>query len=89
MRFAAIILTLAAVAVGMVHLRRAETRANHEIHRLQLRQIALRRKLYDQQAILGGLTAPNQVRRRAELMDARLTDELPVSRAVAHGQVGR
>lgn len=89
MRIAAIILALAAVAVSKVHLRRAETRANHEIHRLQLRQITLRRTLYDQQVILGGLTAPMQVRRRAELMDARLTDQLPVEREMAWDRQAR
>ncbi|HUS92736.1 MAG TPA: hypothetical protein VM695_12840 [Phycisphaerae bacterium] len=83
MRIALIILALAAVAVGMVHLRRAETKANHEIHRLQLQQIGLRRTLYDQQAALGCLTAPRQVRQRAERMDAHLTDELPAGSVVA------
>ena len=84
MRISLVIVVLAAVTVGMVHLRRAETRVHHQVHRLQVRQIRLRRALYDQQAILGCLTAPGQVRRRAELMDARLTDQVTRS-TVAHG----
>ena len=84
MRVALVILTLAAVAVGIVHLRRAQTRANHQVHRLQLEQIQLRRRLYDQQAELGRLTTPQAVRRRAEKMDAAL-----ISRPAARSTVAQ
>ncbi len=73
MRISLVIATLAAIAVGMVHLRRAQTRAHHQVHRLQMEQIALRTKLYDQQRALGFLTAPKQVQERARRMDAGLT----------------
>jgi len=62
-RFSLVIVTLAAIAVALVHIRQAETRAHHAVHRLQMEQIHLRRRLYDQQAILGRLTAPREVRR--------------------------
>ena len=73
MRIFLVIATLAAIAVGMVHLRRAQTRAHHQIHRLQMAQIRLRARLYDQQQRLGSLTAPKRVEERARRMDVRLT----------------
>jgi len=76
MRISLIIAVLAAIAVGMVHIRRRETRANYRIQQLQLEQIYLRRKLYDQQADLGWLVSPGQVRKRMEQMSLRLTDRV-------------
>jgi len=75
-RISLIIGTLAAIAVGMVHLRRNETRAHHQIHRLQIQQVQLRRTLYDQQRTLGVLTAPKRVEQRARRMDTRLIHRL-------------
>ena len=85
MRIALVIVALAAISVGMVHLRRAQTRAAHEVHRLQLEQIRLRRRLYDQQAILGRLTAPRCVLKRADEMDTALANELDDDDVVADG----
>jgi hypothetical protein len=63
-RFALIILGLTAIAVGLVHIRRAELGAQHEIQRLQLQQVQRRRRLWDQQITLSRLTAPGQLRRQ-------------------------
>jgi len=82
-RISLVIATLAAIAVGMVHLRRAQTRAHHQIHRLQIDQIHLRARLYDQQQHLGVLTAPKQVDERARRMDVRLTHRLGSSAPLA------
>ena len=68
MRFAVVILVLAAIAAGLVHIRRRQAVCCHEIQSLQIRRIALRRKLWDQNVRLGYLTAPHQVRRRVEEM---------------------
>lgn len=87
MRIVLVIAALASITVGMVHIRRAETRAHHQVHRLQLEQIHLRRALYDQQAILGRLTAPHRVRRRARQMDVRLTSRFAAPRALAYEPV--
>jgi len=65
-RLAVVIAALAAVAVTLVHLRRQEIAVRHEIQQLQTREVSLRRKLWDQQARLGRLTAPSEVRRRAD-----------------------
>jgi hypothetical protein len=86
-RVSLVILTLAAVTVATVHLRRAETRARHQVYRLQIEQIHLRRRLYDQQAILGRLTAPRRVRQRVRQLDVRLTSRLEAPQALAREQV--
>jgi len=62
---ALVIALLAAVAVGLVQIRRAEIAARHEIEKLQRQQVALRRKMWDQQIQMGILTTPEEIRRRA------------------------
>ncbi len=84
MRISLIIVALASIAVGMVHIRRSETRANYQIQQLQLEQIYLRRKLYDQQADIGRLIAPRRVRQRMEQMGVRLTNRVITPPTVAH-----
>jgi hypothetical protein len=73
-RFALLIIALAVVTVGIVHLRREEIRARHQLQDLQIRQVKLRRALYDQQARLGMLTCPRRVRQRAAQLAVDLTD---------------
>jgi hypothetical protein len=65
LRFVAIIVMLAAIVVGQIYLRRGQDRSRHEVERMQLEQVKLRRVLYEQQAMLGKLAAPRQVRQRA------------------------
>ena len=72
MRLAAVILILGATAVGLVHIRRTELSAQHEIQQLQATEIQLRRRLWDQQVHLSRLMSPVEVRRRALAMN--LTD---------------
>lgn len=74
MRIAIVILSLAVMAVGLVHLRRAELIARHESQQLQLQQVKLRRQLWDQQINLSYLAAPAEVRRRSEEMCLDLVD---------------
>jgi len=74
-KLAAVIVILAAIAVGLVHVRRAETNAHHRIQRLQLHRASLRRTLWDQQVRLGYLTAPGRIRRRSQKMALNLTEE--------------
>lgn len=70
-----IILSLAVMAVGLVHLRRAELIARHEAQWLQLEQVKLRRQLWDQQMTLSTLVAPAEVRRRSEEMCLDLVEK--------------
>ncbi len=67
-RIGLVIVLLAAMAVGLVHIRRSEMYVRHEIQRLSQQQILLRRKLWDQQVHLGYLTAPATIRSRADEM---------------------
>jgi hypothetical protein len=75
MRLATVILVLAGIAVALVHVRREEIAVRHEIQRLQIRRVALRRTLWEQQVRLGYLAAPEEVRRRAEIAIGRCIDD--------------
>ena len=66
MRTVIVIFALGAIALSLVHLRRRQIVASHEIQRLRLRQVVLRRKLWDQQVRLGYLTDPKVVHERVE-----------------------
>ena len=85
MRISLVILALVAIAVGMIDLRRARDQAHHQVHRLQLQQIRLRRLLQDQQETLSRLTAPGKVEQRVEQMDVRLTHRRSAPGALAQG----
>jgi len=61
-RLGFLIISLASVTVALVHLRRMEVSARHETQRLEMRQVQLRRRLWDQQVDLSRLTAPQKVR---------------------------
>jgi hypothetical protein len=73
---AAIMLALGAVAVALVHVRREETMAAHEIQRLQRRRVVIRRELADRMVRVGELTTPRSVIDRAE----ELALDLPLDR---------
>ncbi len=78
MRLAVVIIFLTSIAVGLVHLRRAEITAKHAAQRLQMKQVTLRRKLWDQQNHLSRLTLPQEVNRRyEELKRAQARREAP------------
>ena len=64
MRLALVILALGAIAVGLVHIRRAELSARHEIQQLQVAEVKLRRRLWDQQVRMGQLVSPREVDKR-------------------------
>ena len=73
MRIVVVIISLAAIALGLVHIRRAEMSVQYELQRVRTEQVELRRRLWDQQVRMGLLTAPDEVRRRAEDMSLGLT----------------
>lgn len=76
-RMLLIVVALCGIAVGLVQLRRTETAVRHDIQRLELRRVAVRRSLWDQQVRLNVRTAPSEVRRRAERMALDLEDVQP------------
>jgi hypothetical protein len=78
---AAIMLALGAVAVALVHIRREETMAAHEIQRLQRQRVVIRRELADRMVRVGELTTPESVIERAHTLALDLPlngDEEPV-----------
>ena len=68
-------MSLTAIAVGLIHLRRAEVRARHEIQRIRQQQVSLRRTLWDQETRIAELAAPHRVRWRARHMPLQLIDK--------------
>lgn len=74
MRLLPIIVFLSAIAVGVVHIRRAEITSRHEIQRLQSRRVEVRRLLWDQQVQLSKRMAPAEIRRRADEMCLELVE---------------
>lgn len=77
-RLGMVIAVLAAMALGLVHVRRAKVRARHEIQGLRLRQISLRRRLWDQEVRIGQLTTPERIRFRAAQMPLGLVAKYEV-----------
>jgi len=79
-RFALVIVSLTAIALGLIRLRGAELSARHQIQQLEYRyRVELRRKLWDQQVRLGYLVAPGEVRRRADEMGLGFVEKSDVT----------
>jgi cell division protein FtsB len=74
MRMAFVIVSLAAIAVAVVHLRRQDVAVQSEIVSLEARQVVLRRQVWDRQVQLGELTAPVAVRQRARMLALDVID---------------
>ena len=74
MRTAIEIIVLTVVAIGLVHTRRQDATVRHEIQRLQLKQISLRRTLWDQHAVLAGRTNRRRIEKRVEEISANRSD---------------
>ena len=70
MRMAMIMVSLAAIAVGLVHSRRGELDARHEIQRLRLDRVAIRRALSDQEVRIGVLTSHGRLSEKAAALNS-------------------
>jgi len=86
MRLGFVIIVLAAMAVGLVQIRREEMTARHQIQSLRAAQVKIRRTLWEQQVRMGELTAPQTVRRRAAEMALGLIDKAEVARRMAENK---
>ena len=64
MRLGVIILAIAAIAVGLVQLRRQEIGVQHEIQRLQVSRVALRREVAKREVRIGKMTTPDRLSRK-------------------------
>jgi hypothetical protein len=85
MRLAIVIVTLAAIAVVMIQFRRAEVIAQCEIQQLRIEQVSLNRSMWDQQARLSYIKAPQEVRRRSDEMALDLVTPGPSQKHLASG----
>ncbi|HUS47081.1 MAG TPA: hypothetical protein VM098_03095 [Phycisphaerae bacterium] len=75
MRIAVVIISLAAMGVGLVSIRRMEMTARHESLQLNVRKKDLSRKSRGQDIDLGYLTSPAEVTRRVDEMVLRANDK--------------
>jgi len=67
---------MAGIGVGLVHLRKRESIARHELLSLETEHVILRRTAQQQESDLGYLTSPRQVADRVRTMDID-TDRQP------------
>jgi len=79
MRTAWIILCMAALGVGVVHLRSRQNGLRAEMYRLEARRVKVRRRLWNQQLRIGELdvTGPKLQRSRDWALDLLPPDEAP------------
>ena len=72
MRLAWVILFLAVLAVGLVHIRRTDVWAQHEIQRLDSQDVSLRRAIWLEQGEFYRRSSPMETDRRADQLGLRL-----------------
>ncbi|MDP6046812.1 MAG: hypothetical protein QGH94_02720 [Phycisphaerae bacterium] len=77
MRLCFVIACMAGIGVGLVHLRKSENIARHELLQLEKNHTPRRIAAHDQESQLGYLTTPRQVSDRAKRMDIE-TERRPV-----------
>ena len=68
---------MAGIGVGLVHLRKCESVARHELLSLETEHVILRRAAQQQESDLGFLINPKQIADRARMMDIN-PDRQPV-----------
>ena len=77
MRLCFVIVCMAGIGVGLVHLRKRESIARHELLSLETEHVLLRRIAQQQESDLGFLTSPRRISDRAGMMDIDI-DRHPV-----------
>ena len=82
MRMSLVIVVLAAIAVGLVQIRREKIRARHEIQQMRARQVLVRRRLWDQDVRIGQLTTPERIRNRVRCMGLEMVEKHVAPEAV-------
>jgi len=77
MRLCFVIACMAGIGVGLVHLRKSESVARHQLLQLEKRHTPLRRTSFQQESDLGYLTTPEKVEERTERMNLEI-EQRPV-----------
>ena len=75
MRLVWIIIFLAVLAIGLIHIRRAEVTAQHDIQRLKAQEVSLNRQIWIKQVEFARLTTPQQTQQRARDMAMNLVNK--------------
>ena len=66
LRFAWVIVLMAAIAAGVVWLRLEQNRVQAEMCRMEAQRMRVRRTLWEQQVRISQLSAPDELRRRGQ-----------------------
>jgi len=82
MRWAMVIIAMAAVAMGVVHVERELVRHRYEMRQSDREYVRLRRALWDQQVQLGQVTSPTRIRQLVEAHSLNLADRATEGRDV-------
>ena len=77
MRLCFVIACMAGIGVGLVHLRKCESIARHELLSEETEHVLLRRTAQQQESDLGFLLNPRRIAERARMMDIN-SDRRPV-----------
>ncbi len=78
MRIAFVIVSLTAIALGLVHLRRKEVVMCRDMQRLQSQHAKVRREIWDRQMKIGDMMTPRAIRFRSEVMSLGMSNEMVV-----------
>jgi hypothetical protein len=94
MRLCFVIVCLAGIGVGFVHLRKRESVAMHKLLGLETEHVLLRRTAQQQESDLGYLTTPRKIADRATIMGINLARRPvrlvgPAGAGQNRGDVGR
>ena len=81
MRIAFVIVSLTAIALALVHLRREEVAIRRDMQRVQSEHVKVRREIWDRQMKIGDMMAPRAIRFRSEVMALEMTNDM-AARAV-------
>ena len=76
MRIAFVIVSLTAIALGLVHLRREEVAMRREMQQVQSEHAKVRREIWDRQMRIGDMLTPQAIRFRSEVMALEMSNEV-------------
>ncbi|MBI5723051.1 MAG: hypothetical protein HZA50_03755 [Planctomycetes bacterium] len=75
MKIGLFIAAMACAAVCLVQMKRGEVAVRHEIQQLELKNVRIRRDLWDRQVTLGRLVTPQFIRAQADAMAIDMIDK--------------
>lgn len=74
MKFSLVIMAVAAIAIGIIHIRRTELSISHELQSLELQGIKYRRQIWQKQVDLGHVISPPTIKQQVTAMGLELIE---------------